>query len=571
MPARIGMSGRDKHKTEIELPGSGRTSRLTLIAVALISVWIRTAYPLNAVGYAGHDDVLFVRLAGTIGAGDWLGHYDNLTHAKGMVYSAFILLNYLAGTSLILAEHLCYLAASLCFAMSLNRVCRVRGLALVLFVVLAFNPSVWNPSVGSRVVRENLYVSLTLLVLALGIRCFAAENSGGPLEQWRRKRALLSWLGLTLGLFWLTREEGVWLAPSMLLLLSYWLSTQRSAWRQTRPIVAFVSTPVLAMAFVIGAVNSLNYLYYGSFRNNDFRSADFQAAYGALARIRHDHWQRYVVFPKDARARAYAMSAAARELQPHLDGEVGNMWRDRGCAQMRLSPCDEVLSGWFMWALRDAVARAGHYSSAPQAQQFYERLAAEINAGCKSHAGDCLPARSSLMPPWRAEYANDTFSAALDIFGTLQGLGGPAPDPGASVGKPFQLAIIEASTNSRLAPILDGTGQRHAESRDAIRRGMAQPLTRLESMFLKIGLPCALVGLAAWIVGAAVRRRVEANLIVAIAITVAVTVRVLLLAFLEATSIPSNNIVYLLPATPLALALGVLMAGITWQAVARRS
>jgi len=82
------MSGRDKHKTEIELPGSGRTSRLTLIAVALISVWIRTAYPLNAVGYAGHDDVLFVRLAGTIGAGDWLGHYDNLTHAKGMVYSA---------------------------------------------------------------------------------------------------------------------------------------------------------------------------------------------------------------------------------------------------------------------------------------------------------------------------------------------------------------------------------------------------------------------------------------------------------------------------------------------------
>ena len=565
------MSGRHAHKKEIEPPCSGRITRLALFAVALVSVWIRTAYPLNAVGYAGHDDVLFMRLAGTIGAGDWLGHYDNLTHAKGMVYSAFILLNYLAGTSLILAEHLCYLAASLWFAMSLNRVCRVRGLAFVLFVVLAFNPAVWNPSVGSRVVRENLYVSLTLLVLALGIRCFATENSGGPLDQWRRKRLLLSWLGVSLGLFWLTREEGVWLAPSMLLLMSYWLSTQRPAWRQARSIAAFVLTPVLGMALVIGAVNSLNYLYYGSFRNNDFRSADFRGAYGALARIRHDHWQRYVVFPKDARARAYAMSAAARELQPHLDGEVGDMWRDRGCAQMRLSPCDEVLSGWFMWALRDAVARAGHYGSAPQAQQFYQRLAAEINAGCMSHEGDCLPERTSLMPPWREEYANDTFSAALGIFGTLQDLGGPAPGPGSSVGKPFQLAIIEAITNSRLAPTLDSPGQRPAELRDVIRRGMAQPLTRLESMFLKIGLPCALVGLGAWMVVAAVRRRVGANLIVAVAITVALMARVLLLAFLEATSIPSNNIVYLLPATPLALALGVVMAGIAWQAVAHRS
>ena len=51
------------------------------------------------------------------------------------------------------------------------------------------------------------------------------------------------------------------------------------------------------------------------------------------------------------------------------------------------------------------------------------------------------------------------------------------------------------------------------------------------------------------------RRRVSAGLAVASALVAAVAARVVLLGFLEATSIPSNNMLYLLPVVPMALAL----------------
>ena len=89
---------------------------------------------------------------------------------------------------------------------------------------------------------------------------------------------------------------------------------------------------------VVGSVNTINYTVYGVFRNNDFRSSDFLAGYGALTRIRHDHWQRYVPFPKDARERAYAMSAAARELKPYFEGD--GVWT-RGWHSEKLFVRDE--------------------------------------------------------------------------------------------------------------------------------------------------------------------------------------------------------------------------------------
>ena len=82
---------------------------------------------------------------------------------------------------------------------------------------------------------------------------------------------------------------------------------------------------------------------------------------------------------------------------------MGKGWSVHGCKA--LSVCDDIAGGWFMWALRDAVAAAGHYASGPSAADYYRRLAREINAACADHNLDCEPERASLMPSWRGEYA----------------------------------------------------------------------------------------------------------------------------------------------------------------------
>lgn len=534
-----------------------RAIKAAFVALILLSIWVRMAFPVNARGYAWHDDLLFMRLAANLGMGQWLGAYDNLTHAKGMVYSVFILINHGLGISLKLSEHLVYLFSAWLFAVTTGKALRSRGAGLLVFAVLAFIPLSWNPEIGGRVVRENLYVSLSLLVLSLAIECWVLDIHTSVVDQLRGKWKGMVALGAVAGLFWLTREEGMWLAPATGLCLVYWVWRHRTELRGWRVVGAFLLLPVIAMAAMVGIVNGINYAYYGVFRNNDFRSADFQAGYGALARIRHDDPQRYVPFPRDARERAYAMSAAARELQPFLEGEGGERWRVRACSQTQVVPCPEIHSGWFVWALREAVAEAGHYADARKAQSFYQRLAAEIDSGCREHAGDCLSARQTLVPPWRDEYLGDTARAAVSVFGTLRELRGVSADVGYSTGTPEALQIVAIVTNAQLAHPAQppGTMPPAASPGDNVRRSAALALSEVERKISAYGLALALVGWAVWVVAGLALRRLDAGLIVACALVAATASRVGLLAFLEATSIPSNNILYLAPVVPMSLAL----------------
>ena len=57
-----------------------------------------------------------------------------------------------------------------------------------------------------------------------------------------------------------------------------------------------------------------------------------------------------------------------------------------------------------MWALRDAVAMAGYYQSGSTAENYYFRLAQEINTACDKQQLDCFGERATLAPPFRTEY-----------------------------------------------------------------------------------------------------------------------------------------------------------------------
>jgi hypothetical protein len=401
--------------------------------------------------------------------------------------------------------------------------------------------------------REGLYVSESLLLLALAVRGFVLPNAAPGALPWRASWASLVLLGLVAGFYWITREEGAWLFPSLAIILAWWLWTARLVPRPWTLRATWLALPLVSAALVVGAIDMLNRHWYGVFRNNDFRSTDFLAAYGALARIEHDHWQRYVVFPRDARRRAYRFSPAARELAPGFEGRLGEKWTRVGCTQMRISPCPEILSGWFMWALRDAVALAGHYRSANEARAFYERLASEIDAGCDRFPQECGRSRRTLVPPWRREYMAETALASWEIFRTLITMSGAPVRIAPSVGDPRQLDQFARITNEARAPL----AQRRVEagSDSTLQLWLAQRIAPLEQAIAIAGIPAALLGLCVWCISAIRRKHPDGALVLVLALAAATTTRVVLLGFLDATSLPANNMLYLTPVAPIALAL----------------
>ena len=527
--------------------------------IGVFSLWLRQAFPIMAIGDAKFDDQLFVRLAASIEAGNWLGAYDNLTLAKGAAYSILIAGNHKLGLPLKMTEHFIYLMAAAYFSSTIGAHFRRRWGGLVVFVVLALIPTAWDAGTSGRVVRENLYISLSLLLVAMAIRLFIDRGPINDKKAFWDKVGLLLGFGLTAGIFWLTREEGVWLIPSISILIAYWLWMQRLSIKSNKGerkwLFFYLLLPMTVFYSVVGAVNSLNYIHYGVFRNNDFRSRDFQAAYGALSRIKHENWRRYVVFPEDARQKAYAVSPAAHELKHAFEGELGEFWRKAGCRQTEAEVCPEILSGWFMWALRDAVAEAGHYRNAVETGNYYRRLAAEINQACKDYPGQCLPERATLVPPWRWHYLPDTFDIIWQTVLKIPTAKVPrilnlniVP----SVGSEQNLELFETMTNGPLSShhFVPKNG---ANTR--IDRRVAWFIAQGQLQLFKLGLPTALLLWLVLTIRTFNRKVRYADWVVVTALWVVPVTRVGLLGFLEVTSIPCINMLYFMPALPVSLAL----------------
>lgn len=400
-----------------------------------------------------HDDLLFIRLAHHLREGAWLGPYSNLTLAKGMFFPLFIAIARSARIPLKIAEQIVYLAASAATAGLVRNQARSNRLGLALFALLALNPVLWHVDLA-RLLRDGLYVGLSLATMALTVM-IAFPTPGTPLYSLGNIFNGLS-LGLLGAMFYLTREEGIWLVPALAVVIVVALVR---IWRpglvpqsgggvppQRSVRLKAIAYP-LALAFVTfvaadSFVATLNYQHYGVFETNEVRTGSFRRAYGALNRIRQDGGPPHVLFSKDARQRAFAVSPAALELAPSFEGATAEGWRQASCSSMNISPCTEVLSGWLMWELRDAVRNAGHYRSAPEARNFYESLADQIDAACDDGRLACLPRRASLLPPFKTEFVGEALSSSKAVAIKLFTLGGRPVGSEPSIGNPQAVAAI---------------------------------------------------------------------------------------------------------------------------------
>ena len=641
---------------------------VVFLAIAAASLWMRAGFPIHAISTADFDDALSIREAKFLGNGVWLGPYDSLTLVKGMFYPLFVLLSFIASTPLLIAEHFVYLAACGGVALLLGRSAGAT-LATLLFGLLAFNPVLWNSELN-RVIREGLYISLTLGCIGLTIAtAFPPPQRSAP------RRALMgALLGFVLGAFWLTREEGPWLLPALAVVPAVALAVpvvglprRVRAWQMLR---AFAVAAAFCSAMLL-CVAAVNWRQYGVFLTTEFQGGAFPRAYGALARVTPDHWQRYVVFPADARARAYEVSPAAAELAPVLDGPRGRYWAFNGCALTQTEPCPGILSGWFMWALREAAAEAGHHRTALDAQGYYGRLADQINRACDEGRLACDPPNSGLAPPFRWAYVAETARSAArlawimvkvapDRIGSLPSQGWPrglaafadmagpiapertprtvitgwiadagaapqlqvvgppdeagstllttqpAPDiaeehPGShalrfelqttcpagcqlaltgSDGTSLRLAIDGLKAGSALAGpgpklFVSGIDTRDAASATArlqtIRLRIARVIANAYELAAPPGFILAMVG--SLLALARHRHRPMPPRLTAFALAAAIAIgsRLLLLAYLDATAIPSVNELYPSPVSPLVIGFAAVGCWLGWSSLRRRS
>ena len=315
------------------------------------------------------------------------------------MYPIFIALCHCLALPLKLGEHLVYVT----FCLVLIRAVRPLGLRpwwlLAIYTAVLFDP-VWLFDDLHRIGREHVYAGFTGFVFACAV--------GMLLRRHLPLRWTCLWgvgLGLGLACLWLTREEGVWVVPSLLLLLLW------GGWTVLRhhpqPVRWFLACCIpIGICFLGDAmVRWANWRHYGIYAVCEFTIPEFEAAYGALARITPANFQRRVPVPKEVRRRAYRVSPAFRELEPFLDGPVGEEFVRYSAAPGSGQDFQgEIGGGHFLWALRDAAGYAGHCKTGTEAIEYYARIAREINDACDRGLLAAGPRRDSLVGRFDASF-----------------------------------------------------------------------------------------------------------------------------------------------------------------------
>jgi hypothetical protein len=537
----------------------GRRWLLVVSALITTKLWLASGLTVTAYGTASHDDQLFLLMTNRILNGAWLGRpYGSMTLAKGPFYSVFVLISWALGLPLLFAEQVLYLAAAALFVRAIRPWFPSSVTRTAVFAVLLFNPLTWHGQIATRVVREGIYPALGLTVLA------CAAGLIGRLD--RSRREVSTWaaaLGLALGAFWLTREEGVWLVPSLLVLALPAMTRLRTSWK---PLAWALPPFVIALAFLPVLFGSISKYRYGVFATNEFREHPFKAAMGALQRVEHSSWHGDVPVPTETRERIYAVSPRFAELRPFLEGPVGYTWTLNTCAGTGGRLCNEIATGWFMWAFRDAVEQAGYYRRGGRAvAAYYESVAAEINQACEARRLACGPPSDSLMPPLRREQWPVFFAAVRRATELL--ISPEEASPGPSTGTWEQLALFRDLTRDRLAPTIGNpsdpsTWQGHNQARlDGFKRRVLHWIARAYDALILPGLVVAMLGFAFLVVRDIRSRTVTVPTVLALALLGGVLARIVLLSLVSATAFFAVQTLYLSSAYPLFFGfIGVVMA-----------
>src|SRR5690606_10679919 len=124
---------------------------------------------------------------------------------KGCGYSLWIAATFWLGIPLGLAQQALYAVACAVIVRALRPALSSGVVLLGIYLVLLWNPMSYEAPTLGRIIRQNLYTPLGMLIFAGLIALYYRRE-----EKFRRQLPWAVLIGLSAALFWMTREESIW-------------------------------------------------------------------------------------------------------------------------------------------------------------------------------------------------------------------------------------------------------------------------------------------------------------------------------------------------------------------------
>lgn len=378
---------------------------VALLLLALCYLATAMQFPVTIRSHTFHDDYLFWVNGNHIYNGDWLGPYSQMTLAKGAGFPLFLALNAHLGFPITLSIALFNLVAFYFAGYSLIKVGVNRIISILAITLALFNPFLFP----THIIRDNIYPAATLIVVFSFVQlCFSQKT----------RFIFASLSGLFLGYYWIIREEGIWVIPGLLLLLSihFFLLIRKKDFSLVKLIAANIGVLTISFLIFIQAVSTLNLLHYKFYGTVDFKEEYYKKSVNILNSIEPKQRISHIPVSEEQRKIAYSVSPTFSELKNYFE-VTGKGWTQHLCTIYAWT-CGDYAAGLFIWAYRDAVAELGYYKSGDSASAFYKRIYTEILEACTKKKIECEENPFGFLPKLTQEQislAPKSFANAIDL------------------------------------------------------------------------------------------------------------------------------------------------------------
>jgi hypothetical protein len=361
-------------------------TRNSMSWVAFVSLFFRILSAPHVIPGSPHDDLLQVRLALKISKGEWLGQYGELGHltmVKPPGYPIFLAISTMSGVSPQILVHLILLIVTAMFVRQIIPK-KANNARLFVYAVGVLWP-IFFGSEFSRYYREGLVYVLTLTTLTLMISICHTM-----IDKFDEKvlASKLCALGLCLGLVLITKPIALAFAPAVCVVFLVMLANiQQVSKSIVKKTLFFFGCLFLTAAFTVlpsALVAAENFKTYKTFQVDAYSGGSFKRALSAITALPPNNRAQFEMV-SNAQLETlidvgpYSSEVAGKLLGGDLDG-----WTVISCSYG--AACNSS-GGWFMFALRDAIAMTGEDTSAVHFNNALDKIHAEIQSFCEGNGG----------------------------------------------------------------------------------------------------------------------------------------------------------------------------------------
>ena len=263
------------------------------------------------------------------------------------------------------------MGGAILFVHVLKKVIKSDFVRLIVFVVILFNPVMYNISL-LRIYRDSVNSSFLLYMIsfAFGIFFNYKENIKKILPYMFGFGIFATWMAIT-------REEAIWIAPFTIgssVITSLFIIFDKQCLEKKKKILLYL-IPIFIYLIAIFVICIFNKIAYGEFVRIEQNSKAYKDFIKAISNVDVENRVLTVDVPYEAREKLYEVSPSFAELRESIETDDP----ERSFKLYGDIP-DDIENGWFMWAIVGALDEKEEYSrDLKTLNNYFRKVTDEIN------------------------------------------------------------------------------------------------------------------------------------------------------------------------------------------------